>query len=63
MAMMVLGMVRRPPQYTPPALSIASDPKARRTFGISTNPFPIVAQLSKLTYLKNNGKRKRLRNH
>ena len=56
MAMMVVGTLRCPPQNRPPAISAADDPKARRTFGISTNPFPgaIVTQLSASTYLDTN---------
>ena len=51
---MALGMAKVSPQNTPPALSTASEAVARRTFGISTNPDPIVAQLFVSTYFKKN---------
>jgi len=50
MAGMASGILKMSPQYKPPALSTAFDIVSIRTFGISTNPFPIVTQLAKPTY-------------
>ena len=58
---MVLGMAKVSPQNTPPALSTASEAVERRTFGISTNPDPIVAQLFVSTYFKKYGQGKNLK--
>ena len=59
---MALGMAKVSPQNTSPALSTASEAVERRTFGISTNPDPIVAQLTASTYFNDNGLGKSLRN-
>ena len=58
---MVLGMAKVSPQNTPPALSTASEAVERRTFGISTNPDPIVAQLFVSTYFKKYRQGKKLK--